>query len=200
VRALLRFWHRLVLQRYRLVIYTYSPRQGAGQIDERILALDRTAEVPPEVRRQFIQARGWAAWVSGRWRMTKQDATLLCLMENGKLCAYGWHRRFDPFFRRYRWLTPRATLLGYFWTAREERGRGLYGRLLDHCIAISDDRTSVPVIVYAVSSNRSSLRGLEKAGFARLGEYEMTCRLFGAWCKHRVISQETTIAQVLASR
>jgi len=107
-------------------------------------------------------------------------------------------RTLDPFLRRYRWLTARGTLLGYFWTAREQRGRGFYGRLLDHCIAISGDPKKVPVIVYADHRNRSSLRGIEKAGFARLGEYQVTSRLLGLLWTHRVISQDRTIAEVLA--
>jgi GNAT superfamily N-acetyltransferase len=169
-------WRSLFLQRYSVVIYTYSPRQGKGRLDEGVRVLSRDSPIPRDVKREFVRASGSRAWWAGRFMMVRQGAKLLYLLEDGKLCAYGWIRRLDPFLRCFRWLTPRGTVLGYFWTAPEKRGLGLYGRLLRHCIAISKDREEVPVIVYAASSNRGSLHGIEKAGFARLGEYEITTR------------------------
>ncbi len=198
LRPVVRVWSRLIFQRYNLVVYAYTPKQGKGRIDEKVQVLDRRSAIPRELKAEFVRARGHGAWWAGRLMMVRQRAKLLYILDDGRLCAYGWIRRLDPFLRRYRWLTPRATSLGYFWTARERRGQGFYGRLLEHCIAIAEDRDIVPVIVYAVSGNRSSISGLEKAGFARLGEYEMTCRLFGLLCSHRVLSQERTIAEVLA--
>jgi hypothetical protein len=129
----------------------------------------------------------------------RRGARLLCIVKEGRLAAYGWIQKWDPFPRRFRWLAPRGTILGYFWTAREDRGQGLYGLLLDHCLAMAPD-LGLPVIVYAVPQNKSSIRGLEKAGFARLGKYELTCRFFGLICSHRTLSQERTIAQAMSGR
>ncbi len=123
---------------------------------------------------------------------------LLYLAEGGRFLAYGWIRAWDPFPRRLRWLAPRGTILGDFWTAPESRGRGLYGRLLKHCLAIREDGREAAVIVYAATWNRQSLRGLEKAGFVRLGKYEIVSRFFGLVCSHRVISQERTLAEAQA--
>jgi GNAT superfamily N-acetyltransferase len=197
-RLLIRLWQLVVVWRESVVVYTYNPRQGHGMRDERIQIVDRGVAVPRSVKTEFRRARGARLWWVMRYRMIVRGAKLLYLSEEGELWAYGWVQRCDPFLRRYRWLTPRGTLLGYFWTAPARRGLGLYGRLLDHCIAICEDREEVPLIVYADVTNHSSRRGLEKAGFTRLGEYRVTSRLLGLVCTHKVISQERTIREVLA--
>mgnify|MGYP001122140716 CR=1 FL=1 len=47
-------------------------------------------------------------------------------------------------------------------------------------------------------TNRSEQRALEKAGFVRLGEYEVSSFLFGRIARHRALRQERTIAEALA--
>lgn len=199
--VLRRGWHLAVRWHEKAVIYAYSQaRQGEGRIDPAIRVYDRREPAPATIRDQFIRLRGRRLWAVMRYRMRVRDARLLCLIEHDELCAYGWMQRADPFLRRYRWLIPKGTLLGFFWTAPQHRGRGLYGRILAHCIAISHDRDVMPLIIYANPYNTASLRGIEKAGFVRLGSYEVTSWLGGLWCTHRTISQERTIAEIMAER
>ena len=57
-------------------------------------------------------------------------------------------------------------------TLPRSRGRGLYPRVLDLCLQeafAGAPEHGVRVVISSVYSNRSSLRGIEKAGFARLG-------------------------------
>jgi len=191
-------WRLVAVRRDEVVIYTYSPKQGDGKEDDRIRIFDRPADVPRALRADFSRARGSLSWWLAWYRLGRSDARLLFLMEEGRMSAYGWYQRWNPLPRRYRWLAPRGTILGYFWTARDMRGRGLYQRLLLHCVAISQDRAEMPLIVIAETVNKSSQRGLEKAGFVRLGEYEVSSFLFGRIARHRALRQERTIAEALA--
>lgn len=197
-RLLIRLWRMLFLWREAVVIYTYAPRQGSGNTDNRVRVFDGKSAIPRDVIAEFQRSRSKPLWWVMWFRMKCRGAKLLYLSNEGRLWGYGWIERADPFLRRYRWITLRGTLLGYFWISPSQRGRGLYRHLLEHSIAICEDRKQVPLIVYADLSNQSSIRGLEKAGFARLGEYCVTSRLFGLVCRHTAISQEQTVADVLA--
>lgn len=199
-RILVRLWQLVVLWHESLVVFTYHPRQGNGAIDERVRLFRGRAPIPSDVRAEFLRGRGLSLWVALRLRMLLQGVTLLYLSEDGKLCAYGWLRECDPFLRRYRWLTPRGLLLGYFWVAPTSRGRGLYGRLLSTCIALSRDRRDMPIVVDANPSNTASLRGLEKAGFARLGTYDVTSGALGFYTRHQTIELDTTIQDVWSAK
>lgn len=190
-----RLWETFVFWRESLVFFTYDQRQGDGAIDERIRLFRGRGAIPADVSMELLRARGFSLWLAIRLRMVVQGATLLYLSEDGKVLAYGWVRQ-RRLPRRYRWLTPRGFLLGYFWTDPGVRGRGLYGRLLNAAIAISEDRQTIPMIVYADATNRASIRGLEKAGFARLGTYDVTSSCLGLFCRHRTIQEDATVASV----
>jgi len=192
-RIVLRLWQLVVVWHESLVFFTYHPRQGERAIDDRVRVFRGRAKVPAEVRAEFLEARSLALWVALRQRMRFQDATLVVLSEDGKLCGYLWLRECDPFPRRYRWLTPRGLLLGYAWVAPAFRGRGVFGRLNDAGIALARDRRDVPIVVYSDTSNTVSIRALEKAGFARLGTYDVTSAALGFYCRHRTIEKNSTI-------
>jgi GNAT superfamily N-acetyltransferase len=195
-RVLRRLWQPGVVWRESLVFFTYHPRQGGGATDERIQVFVGRSRIPREVRERFVRSRGISLWLALRFRMVLHGATLLALEEQGTLCAYAWIRRCDPFVRRYRWLTPRGVLLGYFWTEPAMQRRGLFGALLTACVAICPDRRHMPIIVYADTWNNASILGLEKAGFVRLGTYNVTSRLMGLINKHEVIREYATLDDV----
>jgi hypothetical protein len=198
-RILHRVRQIVVVGHETVVFFTYDPGQGNGAIDERILIVDGRGDIPAGVRAEFLRARGLSLWAVMRVRMFR-GATLLCLIEDGRLRAYGWMRAYDPLPRRYRWLARRALLLGYFWVEPSQRGRGLYGSLLNTCIALSDDRRSMPLLVYADATNTTSIHGLEKAGFARLGTYDVVSGLMGLICGHRAIAENSTIDEVWSAK
>lgn len=95
-------------------------------------------------------------------------------------------------------LTPRGRLLGYFWVAPASRRRGLFGTLLNTCVALSDDRRTLPLVVDADSSNVASIGALEKTGFARLGTIEVTSGALGIYVAHQAVEVLTTIRDVWA--
>jgi RimJ/RimL family protein N-acetyltransferase len=195
-RIVVRLWQLVVVWHERLVFFTYHPRQGDAAIDGQVRVFTGRAEVPADVRALFLEVRSLSLWVALRIRMRFQGATLLVLQEDGKLCGYLWLRMCDPFPGRYRWLTPRGLLLGYVWVAPAFRGRGISGRLNRTGIALSNDRPNVPIVAYADASNTASIRGLEKAGFVRLGTYDVTSAALGLYRSHRTIEENTTIRDV----
>ncbi len=69
-------------------------------------------------------------------------------------------------------------MLGPYWTNPKFRGQGYYGRLLKRSIDLSDKNYSL--IIYANPTNFSSQRGIEKAGFKKIGSYKINLlfRLF----------------------
>jgi RimJ/RimL family protein N-acetyltransferase len=54
----------------------------------------------------------------------------------------------------------------------------------------------MPISVYADASNTASIRGLDQAGFARLGTYDTTTGALGLYVSHRIIDWRTTIDEV----
>ena len=114
------------------------------------------------------------------YRMRRGKARWLCCSEDGRrVDAYGWIQDWSLFRRRYGAIAARGTMLGFYWTSPAMRGRGLRGRLLAHSLAVcSKDR---PIVICVSPDNPASRRGIEKAGFAPLGEWEGTTwfRCFG---------------------
>ena len=129
-------------------------------------------------------------------RMKRDGARLVVLREENRLRAYGWIQGWRS-FRRLRWLAPDARCLGFYWTASADRGRGLYGRLLKHSIAVCEERDRLPLVIFTSPDNPMSQRGIEKAGFLRLGEYELRSWFGGLISRHRTIRQEYTLEQAM---
>jgi len=176
-------------------IYTYCrQKQQAGAKDPSVEVFDARTPPPPRVKELVSAKVGWIGYWFMHRRMVRYGGKLLCLRIDGELAAYGWIQGWRPFRHRYRWLLDDAIMLGFFWTAPRFRGRGLYGRLLAHSIAVCDERERIPLIVAVGVSNTSSQRGVDKAGFTRIGVYEMTRRFFSLFTSVRVIEQDDSAA------
>jgi RimJ/RimL family protein N-acetyltransferase len=78
-------------------------------------------------------------------------------------------------------------MLGPYWTDENMRGKGYYGRLLNHSIALSANK--MPLIIYTNPKNLSSKRGIEKAGFDFCGVYRINL-LFRIFQSYKQISAE----------
>lgn len=108
--------------------------------------------------------------------MRRGKARLLCFSEDGlQLDAYGWIQDWSLFRRRYGAIATEGVMLGYYWTAPAARGRGLYGRLLSHSLALC--RKDRPILIATTPDNTASQRGIVKAGFQSRGEWEV-CSYF----------------------
>lgn len=182
------------------VFYIYcGQRQGGGRKDKEVRCYDASHPLPLDILRQLKCATTWTGLCVMRRRLKRGHARLLCLLRGGRLCAYGWVQQWGPFRRRLGWLTLDAVMLGPYWTAPSERGKGLYGRLLAHSIAVCPERDRKPLLIFARPGNWASLRGIEKAGFLRLGVYEVTSWLCHLVNRPRTIQQERSLGEVLAA-
>ena len=191
-----RLWQLAVVWHEELVFFAGDASQMAIVSDGLVRRFNRYAPVPSEIRNEFLRLRGGALWTAMWLRLRVQRVELLVILQEGRIAAYCWLRTCDGVPLRYRWLARRGTLLGYFWTEPDERGRGLYGVLLRASVALSAARCDDPVIVYADTWNVGSIRGLEKAGFCRLGTYAVTSRLFGLITTHITLEERRTLAQL----
>lgn len=159
---------RLVYDRRQYLFYAYAPEQGPGRLDPHVREYSSPDEIPEPFRATVLPH----PWMNVMYhRMRQGRARLLCHSEDGqRLDAYGWLQDWSIFRQRYGAVADHGTMLGYYWTAPESRGRGLYGRLLAHSIALcAKDR---PILIATSPDNLASQRGIAKAGFRPLGEWE----------------------------
>lgn len=170
MKRILQLLCRAVYEQRRYLFYGYQPAQGAGHVDPDVRVYADWNEVPP----RFLKIAAAAPWRNAMYyRMKRGQARLLCCSADGeRLAAFGWVQDWKPFRRRFGAIAQEGTMLGFYWTDPELRGRGLYGRLLAHSLAVcAKDR---PVVICVSPDNPASRRGIEKAGFASLGEWEGT--------------------------
>lgn len=166
---------RLVYQKRRYLFYAYDSKQGPGGLDPHVKDYGSWEEIPKPFRKIATPY----PWLNVMYyRMKRGKARWLSYSEDGRqLDAYGWIQDWSIFRRRYGAIADRGTMLGYYWTAPAARGRGLYGRLLAHSLALCEkDR---PIVIATSPDNGASQRGIEKAGFRSLGEWEG--RIFFRW-------------------
>ncbi|MDY0144450.1 MAG: hypothetical protein RBS84_00480 [Kiritimatiellia bacterium] len=159
---------RFIYEKRRYLFYGYIPEQGEGTADPHVKVYAAWDEIPPRFRRRALGT----SWMNAMYyRLRRGEARLLCYSEDGqRLDAYGWIQDWRPFRRRFGALAKHGTMLGFYWTAPEARGRGLYGRLLSHSLTVcSKDH---PILIVTSPENKASQRGIDKAGFKSLGEWE----------------------------
>jgi len=153
------------------LFYRYSKgRQGEGEPHEAVRVYAAYRDIPVTFRQVVLPRRYLNVMY---YRLQRGLAKLLCYSEDGRrLQAYGWVQAWQPFRRRFRMVAERATMLGPYWTAPDERGKGIYVRLLRHSLYISPK--DAPVLVCTSPHNVPSQRGIEKAGFEPVGKWEVT--------------------------
>ncbi len=169
MRRLCRLLSRMAHEKRVCRFYSHDPKRSAGQADSRVTVYEKWMDIPVEFRQVAVPS----PWLNVMfYRLKRGEAKLLCYFEEGhRLDAYGWVQDWRPFRRKFGSLAENGTMLGPYWTAPEARGRGLYGRLLSHSLALC--LQDGPALIYTSSGNLASQRGIEKAGFHFLGEWEL---------------------------
>jgi hypothetical protein len=106
------------------------------------------------------------------YRIQSGLATLLTIMNNSELIAYGWIQKWEPFKKKFGWVANNeAIMLGPYWTNPDYRGKGYYGQLLRKSIILS--KSKVCLIIYTDKSNLASRKGIEKEGFSHFGDFKI---------------------------
>lgn len=171
------------------VIYSYDEAvQGDGTLDDSIETYD--AEHPPVgvAKHALLERYGRLEYQLRLREMRRHGGKCLVLMDQGKVASFGWIRGWKPFRRRYGWLAKDAFLLSSYWTMPDFRGKGLYGRLLAHTVAVARQARNVPIFIWTHPENFASQRGIEKAGFKCLGVFELRQSLFRLINSYRMVS------------
>jgi len=171
-----------------LALYRYDRvQQGAGYIDPVIQCYDGRDPMPDLVTKVLIKQSGNLSYRLLRRRTRQYGGFLLVLIQADVLIAYGWIQSWQPFKREYKWLGREWVCLGPYWTSPDYRGRGLYGRLLQHSIAECFARGWFKAYIWANINNTPSIRGIEKAEFVPVGSYKVSRYLSKLICSvHRI--------------
>ena len=169
-------------------VYGERPEQDAQRFDELIGTHDWANLPSPGVRelyQRFVGPVGRRLMLS---RLARRKAIQLLIVDNSTLVAYGWIQDWSLFRRQFRWLTDDGVCLGPYWTHPDCRGRGLYGRMLRHSLAITRERHFGRAFIWADADNTASRRGIEKAGFEPLGVHRLARYAAGLVHRHQTIS------------
>lgn len=127
---------------------------------------------------EFLVLKSWDEWTPWNWDGDEQEykkrfeAQHLCfvLVKDKKVVAYGWGNSGNTHYLgelalKMEIKKPLWILYDYY-TFPEHRGQGLYPLLLQQIVAANDK----PKLIYVLKDNTGSIRGIEKAGFNRLGQ------------------------------
>lgn len=175
MRGVIVLLKRSLYENRRYLFYSYDPKQGKGRADPHVTVYNCWNAIPAHFRKTAVPS----PWISSMChRLKRGEAKLLCYSADGQqLDAYGWVQEWRPFRRRFGAIAPEGTMLGPYWTDPKARRQGLYGRLLEHSLSLCPpDRL---VLIYTSPDNKASQRGIEKAGFHPLGEWDF--RMWFRW-------------------
>lgn len=86
-----------------------------------------------------------------------------------RLCHYTFVTPGWAYHRMFSIIEPVAQMIGPCFTEEAFRGRGIYPRLLRHVVNTLGNNGQEPFYIYTHPGNTRSIRGMEKAGFARCG-------------------------------
>lgn len=179
-----RIRERLFLRRREYRVFSADANQSIAGDTASVEVYDME-HPPPDQLRKMYRAQ---ITVVGTWlmfhRLRKGDAVLLVLREQDTLIGFGWIQRWKPLRREFWWLADRAVGLGPYWTHPSHRGRGVYGRLLARSLDECRRRQWDEIYIWAARTNRSSIRGIEKAGFRPLGTHRVSLYLGGLVRRH----------------
>ncbi len=133
------------------------------QKDNHIIFFKSLDEVPHKIASQLFST---PLSFLMKHRLKHKKAVLICYMKEDRLVAYGWIQDWYC-FKYLRKIVPKATMLGPFWTHPSCRGQGIYGKMLEFSLSLSNNNELA--IIYASVNNESSLKGIRKKIFQELG-------------------------------
>ena len=101
-------------------------------------------------------------------KFLEEDCIGIYLEHEGKIVGYGWlkYTGRDTFYK-----VQHTCYLSTFYVADECRGKRLYPYMITQLIKVGSEKyqTNGPFYISAYTTNTSSLKGIEKVGFALVG-------------------------------
>ena len=164
----------MLIQEYHWAIFIRDAANQPGTISSIVNEYYTWSKIPKHFTR-IISSNPWRDPLY--YRMLRHKAKLLMIEEHGQMKAFGWIQSWSPFRRKFQKVIKNGIILGPFWTAPSERGKGYYGKLLSHAVASYDNTQAL--IIYCSPKNTASYNGIIKANFRRLGIYRQKYYLNG---------------------
>jgi GNAT superfamily N-acetyltransferase len=150
------------------VVYKYDEKQqGAGAFFDAITVYQNLNEIPTEFK--DIIFKGLLSFILKN-RLRKGGAKLMVYSDNRELGAYGWLQSGAYFKRKFGFISKEASMFGPYWVHPNQRGKGIYGKLLNHSIF---ENKGEEAIIYTHPTNIASQKGIQKAGFTSVGVFRL---------------------------
>jgi hypothetical protein len=173
-RRAIQLCKKIIFNSGEYTIYSFdSSRKIYYEYDSEIKKYSEYEEIPEHVKNELFRL---SLLNPLYYRIKLKQAVLLCFHSETQVISFGWIQSWKPFKKKFGWLFKNATMLGPFWTNPQYRGEGYYGRLLKHCIVLSN--RNLPILIYAAPENISSKKGIEKLNFKKIGDYRINV-IFG---------------------
>jgi RimJ/RimL family protein N-acetyltransferase len=174
IRRLVSLLLKLVYDKADFVFYTTSHPDPSGQ--EFASQLHSYPDFNTGRAKFHEILKNW--WMQPLYyRFKSRKATLVTWEENDKILAYGWVQNWDPFRRKFGKIFPEAIMLGPYYTNPDQRGKGIYKKLLAYSLSCYPKDKAIAI--YTSPTNISSQKGIEGSGFTKLGTFRV--RLFFRW-------------------
>ncbi|MBN2411010.1 GNAT family N-acetyltransferase [candidate division KSB1 bacterium] len=156
-------------------IYEYDAvKQGEGQIDPEVTVFTKYSELDKSFRRIILP---YPLINPMFYRFKHPAVKLLTIHNETELFAFGWIQLCKHYYKKsFGDFVPDAMLLGPYWTNPDWRGKGYYGRLMLHSLALVEkDRK---ILISTRTNNYPSIRGIEKSGFRLNGCFKRVVFLY----------------------
>ncbi len=174
-KYLKKIFKKTIYEKKTLFLYEYDPvKQGDGQFDPEVKVFTEFNEIQKPLRKKILP---YPLINPLYYRIKHHKATLLIIHKETELCAFGWNQSCEFLLKNdYCDFAPDSLILGPYWTSPDYRGKGLYGRLLMHSLALIDKKRHI--LISTRDDNFPSQRGIEKAGFKLIGKLQTIVILY----------------------
>jgi|SRR5690606_8009780 len=159
---------RFIFLSENYVIYKYPFNERKSVNDKEVKLYTTIKEIPYFIKKEL---KIYPLVNSLYFRIKTKNAILLTIHSNNKVVSYGWIQSWKYFKRKFGWVSEEGYMLGPYWTNESYRGKGFYGKLLRK--SIEQVKDNKPIFIYTSPNNKASQRGIEKAGFEKVGVFKI---------------------------
>ncbi|UCG33719.1 MAG: hypothetical protein JSU68_03610 [Phycisphaerales bacterium] len=190
---MIKYWTRMVLRRFyrrrQMAFFAWDVDvTGPGKLDPEIRELDvgpRFNEEGPRVFPPHVWQGGYGLMMI---RMRRGQARAYVLNTDGAPVGYCFTQDWGLFERSMGFLGESRLMLGPGWTDPAYRGRGFFGRMMNHAVYAEAQRGYPRLYGVALVSNTPSRKGIERTGAICLGCHEVREYLWGLFNTYKALT------------
>lgn len=168
LRNLILLFSKIIYEKSDFVFYTIQNTNGENTKFSNSLKFYPDYKSGKNVAGKILRNR-FVQPLYHRFRAGK--AQLITWEENEEIMAYGWLQSWEPFKVKFGKIYPDATMLGPYYTLPQERGKGIYKKLL--AFSLHHCTKEKPIAIYTSRNNISSQKGIEGSGFSKIGLFRV---------------------------